>query len=322
MWPRSSGATASSARPTRTAGAVTTAEAALVRAFWARLGLPGLVDVHTHFMPDRVLKKVWAYFDSAGPLTGVEWPIAYREEEARRIELLEDFGVRAFTSMLYPHKADMARWLNGWAVDFARRTPGCLHTATFFPEEGAGAYVGEALDAGARVFKAHVQVGGYDPNDPLLDAVWGALAEAAVPAVVHCGSGPAPGKHTGPEPIGRLLARHPRLRLIVAHLGMPEYVDFMALADAYEGVMLDTTMAFTDFSERFAPFPKDALPRLRDLGDRVLLGSDFPNIPYGYLHQLEALERLGLGDDWLRGVCHGNGARLFGLPDGLPDPGR
>lgn len=96
---------------------------------------------------------------------------------------------------------------------------------------------------------------------------------------------------------------------------MPEYVDFMALADAYEGVMLDTTMAFTDFSERFAPFPKDALPRLRDLGDRVLLGSDFPNIPYGYLHQLESLERLGLGDDWLRGVCHGNGARLFGLPD-------
>ncbi|MEU4346732.1 amidohydrolase family protein [Streptomyces sp. NPDC023838] len=300
------------------AGAGAAAEAALVRAFSARLGLPGLVDVHTHFMPDRVLKKVWAYFDAAGPLTGVEWPIAYREEEARRIELLAEFGVRAFTSMLYPHKADMARWLNAWAVDFARRTPGCLHTATFFPEDGAGAYVQEALDAGARVFKAHVQVGGYDPNDPLLDAVWGALAEAAVPVVVHCGSGPAPGKHTGPEPIGRLLARHPRLRLVVAHMGMPEYAEFMVLADAYEGVMLDTTMAFTDFSERLAPFPADALPRLRDLGDRVLLGSDFPNIPYGYLHQLEALERLGLGDGWLRGVCYGNGARLFGLPD----PGR
>ncbi|MFD9794327.1 amidohydrolase family protein [Streptomyces sp. NPDC059070] len=291
-------------------------DAVAARAFAGRLGLPGLVDVHTHFMPDRVMRKVWAYFDSAGPLTGMAWPIAYREEEARRVELLGEFGVLAFTSMLYPHKAGMAQWLNGWARDFARRTPGCLHTATFFPEPGAGAYVADALGAGARVFKAHVQVGGYDPNDPLLDPVWGALADAGAPVVVHCGSGPAPGKHTGPEPVARLLARHPRLRLIVAHLGMPEYLDFLALAEAYEGVLLDTTMAFTDFSERFAPFPAAALPRLAALGDRVLLGSDFPNIPYGYPHQLEALERLGLGDAWLRAVCHDNAARLFGLPLG------
>lgn len=40
------------------------AEAAEVRGFWRRLGLPGLVDVHTHFMPERVLSKVWGYFGS------------------------------------------------------------------------------------------------------------------------------------------------------------------------------------------------------------------------------------------------------------------
>ena len=40
------------------------------RRFWERLGLPGLVDVHTHFMPERVLRKVWDYFDGLGPLTG------------------------------------------------------------------------------------------------------------------------------------------------------------------------------------------------------------------------------------------------------------
>ena len=47
--------------------------------------------------------------------------------------------------------------------------------------------------------------------------------------------------------------------------------------------------------------------------DRILLGSDFPNIPYPYLHQLGALAGLGLGEDWLRGVCHGNAVRLLGL---------
>ncbi|MFF1693722.1 amidohydrolase family protein [Streptomyces sp. NPDC058257] len=291
-------------------------EGAAVRDFWERLGLPGLIDVHTHFMPERVLSKVWDYFDSAGPLTGVKWPIAYRHEEDQRLAILREFGVRAFTSMVYPHKAGMAEWLNGWAVDFARRTPDCLHTATFFPEPGAQAYVRDAVDAGARVFKSHVQVGAYDPNDAALDPVWGLLAEAGVPVVTHCGSGPAPGKHTGPEPIGRLLARHPRLRLVVAHMGMPEYVDFLDLAERYDEVRLDTTLTFTDFSEEFSPFPRAELPRLADLGDRILLGSDFPNIPHAYVHQLHALERLGLGDDWLRAVCHGNAAELFGLPDG------
>ena len=284
------------------------------RALAERLGLPGLVDVHTHFMPKSVLDKVWAYFDAVGPLTGLEWPITYREEEERRVALLREFGVLAFTSMLYPHKAGMARWLNGWAVDFAARTPDCLHTATLYPEPEAAGYVRQALEGGARVFKVHLQVGGFDPNDELLDGCWGAIAEAGVPVVVHCGSGPVAGKFTGPGPVGRLLARHPGLRLIVAHMGMPEYSDFLDLAERYEGVHLDTTMAFTDFSERLAPFPVDERPRLLALGDRILLGSDFPNIPYPYAHQLEALEGLGLGDDWLRAVLHDNAAQLFSLP--------
>ncbi|QNS05171.1 amidohydrolase family protein [Streptomyces xanthii] len=286
-------------------------EAARVAAFRERHGLPGLVDVHTHFMPERVLRKVWAYFDSAGPLTGSPWPITYREEEDRRLARLREFGVRAFTSMLYPHKAGMAQWLNGWSAEFAARTPDCLHTATFFPEPGAEAYVRRAVEDGARIFKAHVQVGAYDPADPLLDPVWGLLAEAGVPVVTHCGSGPAPGKHTGPEPIAKVLERHPRLPLIVAHLGMPEYTEFLDLAERYGEVRLDTTMAFTDFCEERMPFPARERGRLADLGDRVLLGTDFPNIPYPYVHQLEAIEGLGLGSAWVRAVCHDNGEKLF-----------
>ncbi len=289
-------------------------EAREVRAFWEGLGLPGLVDVHTHFMPERVLRKVWDYFDGLGDLTGgIEWPIAYRADEDERLALIRGFGVRAFTAMLYPHKPGMAAWLNSWAVGFARRTPDCLHTSTLFPEAGVEEYVREAIEAGTRVFKAHVQVGAYDPADELLDAAWGLISEAEIPVVIHCGSGPSPGKYTGPGPAAAVLHRHPRLRLVFAHMGMPEYEDFLALAGRYDGVRLDTTMAFTDFSERLAPFPPGLLPRLADLGDRVLLGTDFPNIPYPYVHQLHALERLGLGDDWLRAVCHDNGARLFGL---------
>ena len=61
-----------------------------------------------------------------------------------------------------------------------------------------------------------------------------------------------------------------------------------------------------------APYPRELLPRLVDLQPKVLLGSDFPTIPYPVAHQLEGLARLGLGEDWLRDVCWHNGVRLFG----------
>jgi predicted TIM-barrel fold metal-dependent hydrolase len=101
---------------------------------------------------------------------------------------------------------------------------------------------------------------------------------------------------------------------VVAHLGAPDYEPFLRLAETYERVALDTTMAFTPFFERIAPFPAAALPRLADLGaaGKVLLGSDFPNIPYPYADQIAGLVRLGLGDAWLRAVCWENAARLFG----------
>jgi len=122
-----------------------------------------------------------------------------------------------------------------------------------------------------------------------------------------------PGEFTGPGPIGRVLARHPNLALVVAHLGTPEYADFLNLAEHYPNVHLDTTMAFTDFVEQIAPFPPGLRPQLTDLGDRIVLGSDYPNIPYPYAHQIAALHRLDLGDDWLRAVLHDNGARLLQL---------
>lgn len=296
-----------------------------VRAFWEQLNLPGLFDVHTHFMPKNVMDKVWAYFDSVGrsqnpvtpqaPLlpTGIPWPITYREDEDERLKTLREFGVRGFTSMIYPHKPDMAAWLNSWGADFASRTPDCLQTATFYPEESAGRYVADAISGGARIFKSHIQVGSYSPNDALLDAVWGAIEDAAIPVVIHCGSGPTPGPHTGPAPIGELLARFPRLPLIIAHMGMPEYTDFLDLAARFEHVRLDTTMAFTDFSEAQWPFPPSERARLRDLQGRILFGSDFPNIPYSYLGALQSVARLDLGDDWVRDVCYRNGAALFDL---------
>ncbi|MFC7549409.1 amidohydrolase family protein [Plantactinospora sp. GCM10030261] len=283
---------------------------------WRGLDLPGLADVHVHFLPPRLLDRIWSYFDAAGPLVGTEWPIRYKWTEDERVAHLRAMGVRAFSALAYAHKPGMAADLNRWTLDFARRTPECLPSATFFPEPGVLDYVRDAIDAGARLFKVHLQVGGFAPTDPALDPVWGLLTEAGVPAVVHAGHAPVGTAHTGPEPFAELLARHPALPAIVAHLGAPDYLPFLALAERYDRVALDTTMAFTSFFERFVPFPAAERPRLRDLGlaGKVLLGSDFPNLPYPYAEQLAGLVRLDLGADWLRAVCWHNAAALFDLP--------
>jgi len=284
-----------------------------VPAFWSGLGLPGLADVHTHFLPERMQRRVWAHFDEAGPLIGRPWPITYRLPAGERVEVLRRLGVKTFTALAYAHRPGMAADLNDWTLDFAASVPECLPSATFFPEPGAAGYVRAALDRGARIFKLHLQVGGFDPRTPELDDVWDLLAETGTPVVVHAGSGPVANGFTGPGPIGAVVARHPRLALVTAHLGAPEYEGFLALAERYERVRLDTTMALTDFFEQMAPFPADLRPRLRELGlaGKVLLGSDFPTIPYPYAHQLESLARIDLGDDWLRAVCWENAAALW-----------
>ncbi|MCU1587475.1 MAG: amidohydrolase 2 [Frankiales bacterium] len=278
---------------------------------WQQLGLPGLIDVHVHFMPKPVMDKVWAYFDGSGPLTGVDWPIAYRTEELDRLGRLRAMGVLAFPSLVYAHKPGMSAWLNAWAAELATQHDDVLRTMTFYPEPEALAYVTQGLADGVQVVKVHVQVGDFDPSDRALDGIWGVLADAGVPVVTHCGSGPAPGRFTGPARFAAVLARHPSLTAVVAHMGMPEYGEFLDLADRYPRLHLDTTMVFTDFAETLMPFPPELRPRLLALQDRILLGSDFPNTPHPYAHQVESLIRLDLGDAWLRQVLHHNAAGLL-----------
>jgi predicted TIM-barrel fold metal-dependent hydrolase len=292
-------------------------EAEEVRRFWRDLGLPGLLDLHVHFLPPPIERAVWREFDTGGELIGRDWPITYRHSADERVALLRSFGVRRFPTLPYAHKPGVAGFLNGWSREFAARVPEALWSATLYPEPEAAAYAGELVEAGVQVFKVHSQVGSFHIDDPLLDAAWGVIAEAGVPVVAHVGSGPVGTPYTGPDATARLLRRHPRLRLVVAHLGAPEQAAFFDLAERHEHVYLDTSMAltpfFTDPHHGGGALPADIAPRLAALQHRVLYGSDFPTLPFRYADQLGWLADLGLGEDWLRDVCWNNAAALLGI---------
>lgn len=289
-----------------------------VPAFTRALGLPGLTDLHVHFLPDPVQRKVWSFFDRASAEYGTEWPIHYRLPAPERLAILRDLGVRAFAPLVYPHKPDMAAWLNDWVWEFAAATPEAVPTATFYPEDGVGDYLATALDRGARCVKAHVQVGAYDPRDELLDPAWGVLAEAGVPAVIHCGHGPVPGKFTGLDVFEDVLRRHPRLIAVLAHAGAPEYALALDLVERYPGVHIDTTMVGVPFNRAAELLPADWAARLAGNADRVALGTDFPSIPYDYATQLAAIAGWAaaddrLGESFLRAVLWETPRRLAGL---------
>lgn len=290
-----------------------------MQAWVAELGLPGLVDIHTHFLPARVMRKVWAYFDRSEEHYGMPWPVRYRHAERTRVQILRDLGVVAFAPLVYPHKPGMAEWLNGWIAEFAAGVPEAVPTATIFPEPGVARYLEEALSNGACCVKVHVQVGAFDPRDEQLREAWGLLPEAGVPAVVHCGHGPLRGTHTGLDLFEEVLRQHPRLTAVLAHAGMPDYAAALDLVERYPRVHVDTTMVGVAFTEEhIGPLPEDWTSRLVANADRVVLGTDFPNIPQPYAEQLAAIagwaaadDRLGL--DFLRSVLHETPARLLGL---------
>lgn len=286
-----------------------------IRPYLQALGLPGLADLHVHFMPANVQEKVWAFFDTEAERGGQPWPIRYRQPEQERVRTLRRIGVRAYGTLNYAHRPGMAAWLNDYSADFAARHPDAIHSATFYPEPGAADEVVRSLGRGARLFKVHVQVGGFTPLDPLLEGAWSAVEEARAPVVVHCGSGPHPGTHTGPGPIRALLARHPGLVLVIAHAGLPEYREFAGLAEQYPHVYLDTTMVGTSYMQQLHPIPADYPRILAELRGKVVLGSDFPSIPYVYSHQLAALTAWDLGDDWMREVLWHTPRRLLLGPD-------
>jgi predicted TIM-barrel fold metal-dependent hydrolase len=286
--------------------------------FLADLGVPGIVDIHVHFLPERMLRKVWAYFDRAQTHYGTAWPIHYRTPEPERVATLKKLGVRTFAPLVYPHKPGMARWLTEWVTEFAAATPDAVPTATLYPEPDVADYLGSAVGSGAKVVKVHVQVGAFDPRDPVLRPAWGLLADAGVPVVVHCGHGPIPGAHTGLDVFGEVLAEHPRLRAVLAHAGMPDFGAALDLVHRHENVHIDTTMVGTAFSGRFAPLPADWPARLADVADRVVFGSDFPNLPYPYAEQVRAVVEWAsadprLGAPFLRSVLHTTPSRLLGL---------
>ncbi|HTJ80565.1 MAG TPA: amidohydrolase family protein, partial [Polyangiaceae bacterium] len=268
---------------------------------------PPIVDAHVHFFPDRVFEALWAWFDEHA------WPIRYRLRAPDVARFLLDRGVERVVALHYGHKPGMSRALNAFVAELARVEPRIVPLATVLPgEPDAISVLRDALDAGARGVKLHCHVQCFAPDDPRADEILSECVARDVPIVMHAGREPKSAAYkvdahavSGARRVEAALERHPRLRLCVPHFGADEPRAFLRLMDRFGGLYLDSTMVIADF------FPNgDPLEVLRAFPDRVMFGTDFPNLPYAWDREAKRALAMGLAPDALE-AFFGRNARAF-----------
>ncbi len=270
-----------------------------------------IVDAHVHLFPDRLAEAVRRWFATHA------WEIVHQLSVDQSVATLREGGIDAMVALPYAHKPGMARALNDFTLEVARRHPSVLPCCTVFPgEEGEEEILETALAGPFRGVKIHSHVMKIAPDDPRLDPVWRASAKFRKPVVIHCG--PEPALHgygvdtravSGADRLRRALERHPEAVVIVPHLGFDDTPKFEAMLDRFPNLYLDTTMVIAGWFER-----QPEVEILRRRPERILYGTDFPNLPYAWDRELTVLRALKLPPADEAKVLGGNALRLFGAP--------
>jgi predicted TIM-barrel fold metal-dependent hydrolase len=274
-----------------------------------RTGGP-LVDAHVHLFPDRVFAAMYRWFDAHA------WDIRYRLHAEEVVAFQRSRGVEAIVGLCFAHAPGMAATLNGFmsALQTAHRDF-VWGLGTVLPgEPNAREIVREALGPlELHGVKIHCHTQRIAADDPRLDDVYEACVDANKPVVIHAGRQPASAGYgvdtraiCHVSKIKNVLERHPKLRLVVPHLGADEIAEYAALLDRFEGLSLDTTMMAADY------FPDvEWREVVTKHASRLLFGTDFPIIPYAWDREVQRLTTLAIDGEARRALFSGNATRTF-----------
>jgi len=271
--------------------------------------LPAIVDAHVHLFPDAVFAAIWRWFDAHA------WPIRHKLTSPRVVDFLTTRGVGHVVALAYAHKPGMARALNAYMAEVTGKDPRVTGLGTVLPgEPDAVAIVEEAFALGLGGIKLHCHVQCFAPDAAPLHEIYEACVRHDKPLVIHASREPRsdaykcdPYALCGAERIERVLRTHPRLRVCVPHLGVDEYDAFLALVERHDTLWLDTTMVLAGY------FPDRPPSLLAVRPDRIMYGTDFPNLPYAWDRELRRIAAMGLRPDALEALLGGTAKGFFGL---------
>jgi predicted TIM-barrel fold metal-dependent hydrolase len=178
----------------------------------------------------------------------------------------------------------------------------------------AAAEVRRAADLGVRALKVHPPHMAVEPNAYLhgLDALRAIYEEAQrlrLPVMIHTGTSIFPGarSRTGePMAVDDVAVDFPGLHIILAHGGRPLWMEqAFFLVRRFPNVHMDVSSIPPKAILRY-------FPRLAEVADKVLYGSDWPAPGVRSMGEnLREFRALGLPEDALEKMLEGNARRLF-----------
>ena len=274
-------------------------------------GLPEVVDAHVHIFPHYIFPAIWQWFDEHA------WHIRYQLRTSQIFDFLLSRGINHIVALQYAHKPGIAGKLNRYMARKCQKYPNQITgMATIFPgENNADGILQEAFALGLGGLKLHAHVQCFDMNADDMNLLYDICQSNNKPIIMHVGREPKstayncdPYKICSAEKLERVLQNFPKLRICVPHFGFDEISAYKKLIEKYDNLWLDTTMILSGY------FPTEDTIELDSFRiDRIMYGSDFPNIPYAWDRELKWLRASGLPQESLEWVLRKSASSFFGL---------
>jgi uncharacterized protein len=240
-------------------------------------------DCHVHVQPWEQLKpEALAVMKRAGAdLATVERALSGPQELLR---LMDREGIEkvALINYVAPEVMGFDDSVNEWSCAFARDHPDRLiAVGSVHPRRArdAGARTARLFEMGIRMIKLHpphqvFAANEYRDGNEALGEIYRTAEAAGRPVMIHTGTSIFPGarnRYSDPMAADDVAVDFPKLKLILAHAGRPLFMPTAVfLARRHPNVFLDLSGI---------PPRKllEYLPRLEELSDKCLWGTDYPS---------------------------------------------
>ncbi|HLN59666.1 MAG TPA: amidohydrolase family protein [Thermoanaerobaculia bacterium] len=240
-------------------------------------------DCHVHVQPWEQLKPgALAVMTAArGDLPRIERALA---EPVELLRLMDEEGVERVALINYsaPDVMGFDETVNGWVSAFVRgHEDRLVAVGSVHPRftRAAASETERLFELGIRMLKLHpphqlFAANGYREGDEALRDIYVTAEAMGRPVMIHTGTSIFPGarnRYSDPMAADDVAVDFPRLSIILAHAGRPLFMPTAVfLARRHANVYLDLSGI---------PPKKllEYLPRLEDLADKCLWGTDYPS---------------------------------------------
>jgi uncharacterized protein len=246
--------------------------------------LTHITDVHIHVQPWREVKPAVLAALRRGHEAQWDLLLSVMDDPARLLEVLDRAGVWRAGLVNYPAPDVMGFTdaTNTFAARYAQANPerllpyGGVHPR--FTRDAAGD-VDRLVELGIRLVKIHpphqlLPANAYTDGLVALGQIYRRCEERGVPVMIHTGTSIFPGarsKYGNPLELDDVAVDFPDLRIVMAHGGRPLY-----MAEAFF-VLRRHPRVWLDVSGIPPGRLLEYFPRLAEVADRVLWGTDWPS---------------------------------------------